>query len=217
MKRIAVFLGPSLQAAERIAHPALVYRDPAARGDVQRAAREFDAIVLIDGVFHQDLAPSPKEVFAATRECALFGAASMGALRAAECYEYGMTPLGIIARWYIHGVVDGDDEVAVLVDPRTQTALTVPMVNVRYALLLARRRALLTQAECDAVYAGARAIFYMDRAWDDVAALVPRRARSAFLKIAQDEANLKRHDALFAIRCVLRQTGLVYPRPNTSA
>lgn len=217
VNRIAVFAGPSLGPAERIVHPALTYVNPAARGDVERAAGEFDALLLIDGVFHHDLAPSPKEVFAATQRVAMFGAASMGALRAAECYPYGMTPLGIIARWYMRGVVDGDDEVAVLVDPRTQTALTVPMVNVRYALLLARRRRLLTAAECNAVYAGARSVYYMERSWDDVIALVPGRARQAFRAIAEIEGNLKRHDALFAIRSVLRRAGRAYRRPNAIA
>lgn len=217
VNRIAVFAGPSLRPSERIVHPALTYVNPAARGDVERAAGDFDALLLIDGVFHHDLALSPKEVFAATRRVAMFGAASMGALRAAECFPYGMVPLGIIARWYRCGVVDGDDEVAVLVDPRTQTALTVPMVNVRYALLLARRRGLLTAQECDAVYAGARAIFYMERSWDDVFAHVPERARSAFRTIAEREGNLKRHDALFAIRSVLRRAGRDYLRPNAIA
>ena len=196
MNRIAVFVGPSLQPPERIVHPLLTYVNPAARGDVERAARDFEAVLLIDGVFHHDLAPSPKEVFAATRHAAIYGAASMGALRAAECFAYGMVPLGIIARWYIRGIVDGDDEVAVLVDPRTKTALTVPMVNVRYALLLARRRGLLKEAECEAVYTGARATYYMDRGWDDVVALVPQRAQIAFRALARQEADLKRHDAL---------------------
>lgn len=206
VNRIAVFLGPSLPAAERIVHPALTYVNPAARGDVERASREFDAVLLIDGVFHQDLAPSPKEVFAATQRCIVFGAASMGALRAAECFPYGMVPLGIIARWYMRGVVDGDDEVAVLVDPHTQTALTVPMVNVRYALRIARRRRLLNQAQCEAVYAGARGVYYMDRGWDDIFALVPQRAQNDFRALAHENADLKRHDALFALRSVLRRT-----------
>lgn len=206
VNRIAVFLGPSLLPAERIVHPALTYVNPAARGDVERASREFDAVLLIDGVFHQDLAPSPKEVFAATQRCSVFGAASMGALRAAECFLYGMVPLGIIARWYMRGVVDGDDEVAVLADPRTQTALTVPMVNVRYALRLARRRGLLSEAQCEAVYAGARGVYYMDRGWDDIIALVPQHAQNEFRELAHEKADLKRHDALFALRSVLRRT-----------
>lgn len=204
-RHIAVFVGPSLKAAERIAHPALTYFAPAARGDVAVASERFDAILLIDGVFHHQLAPAPKEVYAAAQRVRMYGASSMGALRGAECYRYGMVPLGIIARWYVRGVIDGDDEVAVLVDPRTQTALTVPMVNVRYVIRLALRRGLLSPSEASRVCACARGIYYMERTWPDVVALVPEPSRDAFGALAERHGDLKRHDAVFAVRSVLRR------------
>ena len=175
-----------------------------------RAARQYDAVLRIDGVFHQDLAPAPKEVYAATRCARLFGASSMGALRAAECAPYGMVPLGIIARWYLRGVVDGDDEVAVLIDPRTQSALTVPMVNVRYVSWIALRRGLLSRDDVARTYERSRSVFYMERTWDDVYRTVPAHARGAFTALAQRHGDLKRHDAVFALRRLLR-----YACPHT--
>ncbi|MDP9017418.1 MAG: TfuA-like protein, partial [Candidatus Eremiobacteraeota bacterium] len=142
---LGVFCGPSLPPADRIPIAGVRYLPPAARGSIESARVEFDALLLIDGVFHHDLAPSPTEVFAACKHVTMFGAASMGALRAAECWPFGMIPLGIIARWYIAERIDGDDEVAQLVDPQTQGGLTVPLVNVRFVAWLARRRGLLSE------------------------------------------------------------------------
>ncbi|MGZ3509482.1 MAG: TfuA-like protein [Vulcanimicrobiaceae bacterium] len=205
---LAVFCGPSLPPADRIA-PDAVYLPPAARGDVDRASREFSDVLLIDGVFHYDLAPSPKEIFGALSRCRLSGAASMGALRAAECARYGMAAIGAIALWYLYERIDGDDEVAVLVDPRTQVALTVPLVNVRHVMRLAVRRGFLAPAQAEHVVERARSIYYMERTWDDVLDAVPGPAREAVATIARSTiADLKRLDARFAVRRALRPARL---------
>lgn len=204
MRSLAVFAGPSLPPADRIETEGVTYLPPAARGDVERAARSYDAVLLIDGVFHHDLAPSPKECYTATRYARMFGAASMGALRAAECEPYGFAPLGIIARWYTCGRIDGDDEVAVLTHPQTHEALTVPMVNVRFVARALVRAVAIDRGEHDALIGAAREVFYMERTWSDVAALVPARARAAFDAILARGSDLKRADARFSLRSVLR-------------
>jgi len=204
-RSLAVFAGPSLPFEDRTAGEDVAYLPPAARGDVERAAHEYDAVLLIDGVFHHDLAPSPKECYAALEHARMFGASSMGALRAAECAPYGFTPLGAIAGWYARDVIDGEDEVAVLAHPQTHEALTVPLVNVRYAAWVAYRRGVLTSAERTALIARARDVFYMDRTWDDVVDLVPASVRESFTKIARAYGDLKRWDARFALRTVLRR------------
>jgi hypothetical protein len=204
-ERLAVFCGPSLPPEDRRGFDGVAFLPPAARGDVERASHEFDAILLIDGVFHHDLAPSPKECYRAARRARAFGASSMGALRAAECAPYGFLPLGAIACWYVYEIIDGDDEVAMLVHPETHAALTVPSVNVRYVARLAQRRRLLTQAEAERLIEESRAIFYMERTWEDVVALVPERARSEVHAIAEREGDLKRWDARFALRSVVRR------------
>ena len=202
--RLAVFCGPSLPPLDRIAAEGVTYLPPAGRGDVERVANEYDAVLLIDGVFHHDLAPSPKECYAATKVARMFGASSMGALRAAECWPYGFTPLGAIARWYIREVIDGDDEVAVLTHPQTHVALTVPIVNVRYVAWLAYRRGILSKSEADALILKSRDVFYMDRSWNDVVAAAPDHARAAVEMVACNEGDLKRWDAQFSLRSVLR-------------
>lgn len=194
----------------------MTYLPPAARGDVERAAREHDAVLLIDGVFHHDLAPSPKECFEATRHAATFGASSMGALRAAECAPYGFLPLGAIARWYTHGAIDGDDEVAVLTHPQTHAALSVALVNVRYLAWVAYRRGALTAGERDGLVAAARDVFYMERTWEDVIERAPERARESLRAAVAEGADLKRLDARFALRTVLRMRERGTPRPRNA-
>ena len=210
-ERLAVFCGPSLPPEDRRGFDGVAFLPPAARGDVERASQEFDAILLIDGVFHHDLAPSPKECYRAAKRVRAFGASSMGALRAAECAPYGFLPLGAIARWYAYEVIDGDDEVAMLVHPETHAALTVPSVNVRYVARLAQRRGLLTPIESARLIEGAREVFYMDRTWEDVVGLVPARAQESVRGIAEREGDLKRWDARFALRSVVRRLAATAP------
>ncbi len=204
MTRIVVFCGPSLPASDRIERDEFTYLPPASRNDVLAAAQAYDAVLLIDGVFHHDLAPSPKECYASLAHARMFGASSMGALRAAECAPYGFTPLGAIARWYTSEAIDGDDEVAVLTHPANNVALTVPLVNVRYVARLAQCRGLLSRRKHDELIERARAVFYMDRTWDDVIACVPPDVRDAIVGIAHHEGDLKRWDARFALRTVMR-------------
>ena len=84
-----------------------------------RAARGAPrAIGLIDGVFERVLPVWHKEIlWAMTQGIHVFGAASMGALRAAELHAFGMVGVGRIFADYRDGVLEADDEVAVLHGP----------------------------------------------------------------------------------------------------
>lgn len=203
--RIGIFCGSSLPAEDRPENDGVTYLAPAARNDVIQSVADFDVLLLIDGVFHYDLAPSPKECYAASQRLRFFGASSMGALRSAECRPYGMTPLGIIARWYVDEVIDGDDEVGVLVDPQTQTALSVPLVNVRYVAWLAQRCGLLDRVEAAHFVKASRNVYYTERTWDGALDNVPAAKRRSVERIALANGDLKRHDARFALRSVLRR------------
>ena len=205
VKPVCVFAGPSLPPQDRIAREGLTFLPPAGRGDVAAAAETFEAVLLIDGVFDEALPPSPREVALACERTRVFGASSMGALRAAECRRYGATPLGVIARWYAMDVIDGNDEVAVLMHPRTHAALSVASVNVRYVAWLAVRRGILTPAEAAAWIREARyKVFFADRQWAEAIELAPPPAQIALSAIAEREGDLKRWDACFAVRRVTR-------------
>jgi hypothetical protein len=86
-------------------------------------------IVLIDGIFYHDLAVWHKElVFAMLQGIVCIGAASMGALRAAELYRYGMIGVGQIFERYAAGEED-DSLVALSYDPETYRPLDDPPIS----------------------------------------------------------------------------------------
>ena len=132
MKAI-VFSGPSVSREAVTALEGMEWRPPVSQGDVYRAAKTSPRVIaIIDGFF--DSVPSVwhKEIlWAMSRGIHLFGASSMGALRAAELHQFGMRGVGEIFEKYRDGTLEDDDEVAVLHGPAElgYTPLSVPMVN----------------------------------------------------------------------------------------
>jgi len=107
--RPIVFVGPSIPLA------------PIRRGQLDDIPS--GAIVgIIDGVFAQTLAISPGEIrHAIDRGVVIYGAASMGALRAAEVPK--VIGIGRIFEMYSTGAIERDDEVAVVFDSDTHRPL----------------------------------------------------------------------------------------------
>jgi hypothetical protein len=160
-----VFLGPSLPAAEAAERLPALFRPPARRGDLPEAVRRgARRIALVDGEFGQSLAVSVSEVRAALAAgVEVWGASSMGALRGAECRRLGMRGVGWIYRGYVQGRLLADDEVALLFEPRSGRAVTVPLVNVRWSLLYAYSEGLLPAAMLEPVLATARRVGFAER------------------------------------------------------
>ncbi len=106
-----LFAGPSLYGAD-YNRSGLDVRPPARQGDLHRAVLDgATAIGLIDGVFGFVPSVWHKEIlFALKAGVHVLGAASLGALRAAECADFGMEPVGTIALSYLDGerIEDGD-------------------------------------------------------------------------------------------------------------
>ena len=156
-----IFLGPTRPAnipAEADLRP------PAQQGDIAAAALEGpDTLILIDGLFHQSLAPWHKEIlFALDRGCRVIGAGSLGALRAVECARYGAEPVGIIAGWYAEESCTDDADVALAhaCAEDGYRPLSIPLVNLR-----ATAEAHLPPHEAVAILHRARAIYYPERTW----------------------------------------------------
>jgi hypothetical protein len=115
------FVGPSLYGVKVPQLKDERWLPPAAQGDVLSATLRFKPriIVLIDGVFHQAQSVWHKELaFALLRGIVCIGAASMGALRAAEMHRYGMIGVGKIFEMYRDGEED-DSLVAMTYDQET--------------------------------------------------------------------------------------------------
>lgn len=115
-REIAVFLGPSLPLTKARAILDATYLHPAAQGDILLAAHAFrpKVMILIDGRFEDRPAVRHKEIlWAMAQGIIVIGAASMGALRAAELHPFGMIGVGVIFRWYRRWPLAPDDAVAV--------------------------------------------------------------------------------------------------------
>jgi hypothetical protein len=211
---IHVFVGPTLPGCEpQLAAPGLRVWPPVRHGDLFDAAiRSGDTVVVIDGVYHQAPALRHKEILAAMgRGVKVIGAASIGALRAAELARFGMLGVGRVYAAYAAGEIDGDDEVAVGQVPDGQFgALTWPVVNLRYVLQLARSAGVLDGERAAGLLAALRAVYYPQRTWAAVRAVCRRQGEREFAewlaeRRSQNEhfGDLKRADALAAIATAL--------------
>ena len=135
MTRAVIFAGPSLPPRLRPDDARLEWRPPVRQGDLYRAALERPAIIgVIDGYF--EIVPTVwhKEIlWAMEAGIHVYGAASIGALRAAELDVFGMRGIGRIYEDFRDGVLEDDDEVAVLHGPEElgYPPLTEAMVNIR--------------------------------------------------------------------------------------
>ena len=138
MRPVVAFLGPTLSEDEARAVLDAEYMPPAGHGDVLRAAlRRPRVIAIVDGVFERTPAVWHKEIlFALSEGIHVYGAASMGALRAAELDRFGMRGVGDVYRAYAEGVLEDDDEVAVAHTDAEHgfRALSDSMVDVRATL-----------------------------------------------------------------------------------
>ena len=205
MKAI-VFAGPSIsrEAVEALDH--VEWRPPVSQGDVFSAAKSApDVIAIIDGYFEGVPSVWHKEIlWALSQGIQVFGASSMGALRAAELHQFGMCGVGEIFEGYRDGIYEDDDEVAVLHGP-VETGympLTLPMVNARATIRAAEMSSTINHAVAQELVTIAKSIFYQQRDWR----IIIRRARSLGVDSDQimvfedwlpdGERDLKRQDAM---------------------
>ncbi|ONI88680.1 hypothetical protein ALI144C_06585 [Actinosynnema sp. ALI-1.44] len=134
-----LFVGPSLVDATRQASGSdVVVLPPVAAGDLLRLPLAAgDVVGIVDGFFHQVGAVRHKEIlFLLEQGVRVLGAASMGALRAAELDVFGMEGIGRIYADYRCGALTADDEVALLHSTKDEDyrPLSEPLVSMRATL-----------------------------------------------------------------------------------
>lgn len=166
--KTVVFLGPSLPLETARQHLDAVFLPPAAQGDLVAAIQRHrpDAVAIIDGVFSQSLSIWHKEIlWALDQGILVFGASSMGALRALETGSFGMIGVGRVHQMYVDGEIEDDDEVAVLHGlPETgYRPLTVPMVNLRITFQLAATEGLIGSHELTYLIGLAKSMCFEER------------------------------------------------------
>lgn len=174
---VCVFLGPTL-AADAAEVRDVTVLPPVRLGDVYRAVSRLRprALGIVDGYFQWAPAVWHKEIlWAIGQGVAVFGAASMGALRAVELAPFGMRGVGRIFEAYRTGRLDGpdddpfedDDEVAVVHGPQENgyRGGSEAMVNIRCTLARAAAEGVVSDASRRALVKAAKALFFPDRAY----------------------------------------------------
>ncbi len=209
MDRAVIFLGPSLPQAEARALLDADYRPPVRRGDVDALCRDAPCVIgIVDGEFFQSLAVSPKEILRSLRAgCTVFGASSMGALRAVELQRYGMIGVGTVFELYRSGRVDGDDEVALVFSADDQRALSMPLVNLRVALAAASREGLLSAGELRFLLRRLKALYFPERTHAATVRIArerlpEERCRALATYLGEKAPDAKRDDAVALLRRV---------------
>ena len=167
MHDVIIFLGPSLPVHEAEKILTAEFLPPVRRVDLIRIIQEKPRIIgIIDGVFFEDAAVGHREVLEVIKAgITVIGASSMGALRAAELEPFGMIGIGGVFKMYRDGIIESDDEVALMCDPNTHTAFSEALVNVRVTMLHGVSSGFLTPEEAGSIITAGKKLWYPDRSW----------------------------------------------------
>lgn len=208
---VHVFAGPSLPPSARPHLPGVVFHEPAAQGDVYAlvAAKPL-AIALLDGYFERVASVWHKEIlWAMSQGIHVVGAASMGALRAAELVDFGMVGVGRIFEDYAAQRLTDDDEVTLVhADISFEyRPISEAMVNLRATLRRAESEGVLAERERCVLELDAKQRFYADRSYPALLESARSelseasfRSFAAWLRDPLQRVDQKRQDALAALK-----------------
>jgi hypothetical protein len=209
MPRTVIFTGPSLHPDEAARLIGATILPPIKRGDLAPLVRfDPEVIAIIDGEFFQSLSVSPKEILPfLERGVRVYGASSMGALRAVELERYGMVGIGRVFRLFRMGILECDDEVALAYSPTSYEAVSEPLVNSRYALRSAVCAGILSRSEAGQIITSLKVAWFPDRTRSlmlQIAREVLGPGRSAGLGefLARQRIDVKHADAQSLIRVI---------------
>ena len=135
----------------------------------------------------------------------------MGALRAVETWTLGMIGVGQIFTMYRDGILDADDEVALIYEPDTYRKLSEPLVNIRAALNLAAAANVIDEQEKSDLLLKMRSLYFPERSHRALQAMSPR-LRDYFRTVPLPD--LKRDDALQLLYTMREMRTLAVQRHN---
>jgi hypothetical protein len=224
---VKVFIGPTLSIANARAFLDAQYLPPASRGDIYRASKlEPRIIVLIDGAFESGAAVLHNEIlWALSQGIGVLGAASIGALRAAELEPFGMMGIGEIFEAYRDHSLERDDAVAVVHGPEElgYPLLTIALVDVWATLNRASEERILNTDDRDLLKDIASKIFYKQLGFKALLEAAVQLGFSSDRAIilgeylaTQGGYSQKRADAIEALRAVASESVSLTPATNKS-
>jgi TfuA protein len=206
-KKIIVYIGPSLSSDDANKILKAEYHPPVARGDISNVLKDNpDIIVIIDGVFHKKPAVSHKEILEAMKnDITVVGGASMGALRASELDDFGMIGLGQVYEDYRSGIVESDDDVAVVINPETLEQLSEALINMNYNFKAAKDKGIINNEEFKNLVKTAKSIYYPKRTYDKVfkdSNLETEKIKQLNKFLQEKRVDIKKEDAILVLKYV---------------
>lgn len=204
--KAAVFLGPSLSLEEARKITTAEILPPVKSGNFTRVLQYKPKVIgIVDGYFDSIPAVWHKEILLAlTQGIHVVGGASMGALRAAELHTFGMEGVGEIFEWYRDGVIDADDEVAVVhtTAENDYRSFSDPMVNIRKTLSQAATDGIINRLTLDTLIEIAHQTFYKKRTYRQLladgltAGIAPESIHALEVYLHEHKIDLKKLDAI---------------------
>jgi hypothetical protein len=224
MTSFYIFTGPTISPREALAELKAVYLPPASEGDVYRVAlKQPKAIGIIDGYFQSVPAVRHKEIlWAMSSGIHVFGSASIGALRAAELAAFGMEGVGLVFKSYRDGILEDDDEVAIVHGPAETgfVAASEAMVNIRYTLRKAERVGVISRHFRQQLETVGKELFYPDRNYSLLLDHASDGARGEVARLRawlpKGRVNQKRDDAIAMLRLIRRRSLKGFNRKKVS-
>jgi YcaO-like protein with predicted kinase domain len=197
------FVGGSLAKPERIRDTGIVYTTPAEQGDLLMAILAgFRNILIIDGYFYSKFPCTTFEIMLALEQgLNVFGAASIGALRAVELDHYGMTGIGYVYGYLRRHAIKPYHVVAQTYR-QDDTVLTPPLIEIIYFLECAMAEGVINQAETDRCLKLAATISFFSLTFASFfrlireAGLTTLQLENYFNQKDPDHFRIKRADAL---------------------
>ncbi|WP_370967180.1 TfuA-like protein [Amycolatopsis sp. cg9] len=219
---VHVYAGPSLTGSAVLELDGVCWHPPVAHGDLYRVrVAPGDSVLIVDGLYQHTAPARNKEIIELhTRGVPVYGAASIGALRACEHLGHGMAGLGSVFGWYRDGRLFSDADVALMhgdadVGYRAFTHALVSILSVTDRMAAAGR---LDERTAEAIVEVARSVHFGSRTDAVLVAAAGGLAepmRAVLAELDPDRlGDIKRIDAEQAVREILSGTA---PNPLTDA
>lgn len=216
MAEIIAFAGPSLPEVLDPTWNSLLnrvqLRPPAQEGDILAAIADHPhTLVLIDGYYfdgrdHTVAAVKPQELIAAV-DVGIWsiGAASMGAIYAAELHQHGVVGIGQVFEWFRDGILQGTDELVILHLPEEfgYQHITVALVEIRYALQQLVNDQLISSTSSQSLIETIKELPFTERSLETILKLVSKhldKATSELLRLNLLSNSVKQTDAKLAFQ-----------------
>lgn len=212
---IFIFCGPTISPEEVHSElPDAICFPPIKQGDLISLLyqKKFPvrAIGIIDGFFESVPAVWHKEIlYALSQGIAVYGASSMGAIRAAELHAYGMKGVGKIYTAFTTGLIENDDEVTVVHGPESlgYIAFSEALANIRETFQVAQHSNIITESQHQALIKIAESLFYKERTYENIlsysAEFLNDDQRNGFRKwLSGNAINQKKNDAFLLLEAM---------------